>query len=87
MTLACIVVLALSSRTAKIGTSGAKVLNVSDGEADFIYYRAKADLGAAAAGRLWSVDHRLRSRCSSHPALHLSINVEPRVKAFLEAYR
>lgn len=72
---------------AQMTTSCARLLSISDGEASFIYYRAEEDLGSATAGRLWNVYHRLRNHCAGQPRSVIDVSVEPRVKAFLEAYR
>lgn len=76
-----------SAPAAQMTASCTRLLSISDGEASYIYFRAEEDLGTATAGRLWSAYHRLRNHCAGHPRSLIEVSVEPRVKAFLEAYR
>ncbi len=50
-------------------------------------YLAQGDLGDETANRLWAVYHRLPHKCGNRPWARVVVNVEPRVKAFLEAHR
>jgi hypothetical protein len=64
-----------------------KLLSVSAGEASYLYYKAETALGADAASRLWAAYHQLKTRCASRPDASVVVNVEPKVKAFIEANR
>ncbi len=79
--------LAMPAKADQMAASCATLINISAEEADYIYYLAQGDLGAETANRLWAVYHRLRHRCGSRPWARVVVNVEPGVKAFLEAHR
>jgi hypothetical protein len=76
-----------SAPAAQMAASCASLMNVSTFEAHVIYYQARADLGTDTANRLWAVYHRLKNRCAGRPAARIVVDVEPRVKTFLEAHR
>jgi hypothetical protein len=75
------------ARAAPMTASCARLLDIGSGEAGFIYYEAEADLGTDTANRLWAAYHRLRRQCVDRPWASVTVNVEPRVKIFLDAHR
>jgi hypothetical protein len=87
LSLALLDSLASPAAAAQMAASCSRLLAISSGEAGFIYYEAEADLGAGTANRLWAAYHRLRYRCAGRPRSSVVVDVEPRVKAFLEAHR
>jgi hypothetical protein len=62
------------------------ILGISSGEGDLVYYQAEADLGTDTANSLWAAYHRLKNKCSKNPSGNIVVNVEPRVRQFLEAH-
>jgi hypothetical protein len=87
LSLALLAALATPAQAAPMAVSCARLLGISSGEAGSIYYAAEADLGTETANRLWGAYHRLRSQCATRPSSRVVVDMEPRVKAFLEAYR
>jgi hypothetical protein len=75
------------AKAERMTASCASLLSISAGEADLVYYQAQADLGSETANRLWASYHRIKYQCAGNPKGRVIVNVEPRVRAFLEAHR
>ena len=72
---------------ASITASCATIADVTNSEADYLYYEAEAEIGAGPAGRLYGVYHQLKRKCAQNPRARIVVTVQPRVKAFFEARR
>lgn len=70
-----------------ITASCATIAGVSSSEADYLYYEAEAEIGAASASRLYGVYHQLKNKCQHNSSAKIAVSVQPRVKAFFEARR
>jgi hypothetical protein len=71
----------------RMAASCPRLLSISSEEATLVYYDAEGDLGRETADRLWAAYHRLRNQCANKPHSQVVVNVEPRVRNFLEAHR
>ena len=71
----------------RITATCARIAGISSAEANYLYYEAEAEFGAGAAGRLYGAYHQLRNKCQTNPRASITLNVQPRVRAFFEARR
>jgi hypothetical protein len=71
----------------QVAANCTSILSIGSGEADLVYYQAEADLGTDTANRLWTAYHRLKNKCTNNATAKIVVNVEPRIRAFLEAHR
>lgn len=71
----------------RITATCATIAGVGSAEANYLYYEAEAEFGVGAAGRLYGVYHQLKNKCEHNPNARMTVNVQPRVRAFFEARR